>query len=217
MKKIVCILLTLVLISVLLCGCGDSDDTAAKSDSAATPTAALATPSPTPVPTATPFTRVAVNDYVMQWKNDAARGINYMIPTHWILESAGERYLVYFEPVPDGENGFRVALANKKKSTEPDTDAMRSELRKLMNEMQKLYTDFSWNGSISRDYWLVKFKGYSGTYYYTDEYGVRMEGFVIIATYNRRIYCMNFSGPEDRFDEMKLIGNKILESITRAS
>ena len=203
-----------LLLAVLLCACGSDGDT----DTAATPepnSEVTPTPAPTLVPTATPFPRVAVDKYVLQWKNDTARGMNYMVPTHWIPGESGERYMTYYEPVPAGESGFRVAFVNKKKSSEPDAYAMRAELKKLISAMEESYSGFYCDGEISRDYSLVRFIGYSSNYTFVDEYGVRMRGFVIIATYNRRIYCMNFSGPEARFDEMQPIGNKILESVSR--
>ena len=215
MKKLCAFLMALVL-AVSLCACGSDSDPGA----AATPEPqgeATPTPSPTPVPTATPFPRVPVEKYVLQWKNDTARGMNYMVPTHWVTGESGERYITFYEPVPAGESGFRIAFVNKKKNSEPDAYAMRAELRNLISAMEETYSGFYCDGEISREYSLVRFVGYSSNYTFVDEYGERRRGFVIIATYNRRIYCMNFSGPEARFDEMQPIGNKILESVSRIS
>ncbi len=216
MKRILALLLIFALaLSLGACG-GDDEEQQAVTP---TPTATVA-PSykPTAPPTATPFPRVNVSDYVLIWRNDAKRGMNYMVPTHWVLEQSGDQYVVYFEPVPEGECGFRLSLARKKKSKEPDASQMRAELRKLLTEMEKSYDDFYSNGEISRDFSLVKFKGYSNYYTFNDEFGVKHKGFVIIATYNKRIYCMNFSGPESRFDEMSLsVGSRILESISRTT
>ena len=190
---------------------------ATKKDATPTPS-----PSPTPyyqptqAPTPTPIPIIPSNQYVLQWKNDAQRGMNYMVPTHWENTSTGERYRVYTEPTEDGVSGFRAAFVNKKRSPTPDASKMKAELRSLMKEMEKVYADFAWNGEISREYSLVKFKGYSGFYTYTDDNGEPMRGFAIIATYDRRIYCVNISGPLSRFDDMKGIILKIVESVTRA-
>ncbi|MCR4620635.1 MAG: hypothetical protein K5663_00950 [Clostridiales bacterium] len=210
MKRI----LSFLLILVLLVSQGYA---ATKRSTTPTPT-----PSPTPilrptqVPTPTPIPIIPSSQYVLQWKNDAQRGMNYMVPTHWENTSTGERYRVYTEPTEDGVSGFRAAFANKKKSKAPDTSKMKSELRDLMKEMDKVYADFAWNGQISREYSLVKFKGYSGFYTYTDDNGEPMKGFAIIATYDRRIYLTNISGPLSRFDDMTSIILKIVESVTRA-
>ncbi len=174
------------------------------------------TPFVTPVPTPTPIPLLTSGQYVLQWKNDAERGMTYMVPTHWEQVAIGERYRVYMEPTPDDVSAFRVAFVNKKKSSQPDANKMRAELRELMSDMGAVYADFKWNGNISRDYTLVKFKGYSGEYTYTDDNGEPMQGFAIIATYDRRIYCMNFSGPVSRYADMKSIMLRIMESVTRA-
>ena len=174
------------------------------------------TPVVTPAPTPTPIPLLSSAQYVLQWKNDAERGMTYMVPTHWEQTAIGDRYRVYSGPTPDGVSGFRVAFVNKKKSKSVDATKMRAELKQLMAEMEAVYTDFSWNGNISRDFMLVKFKGYSGEYTYTDTNGEPMQGFVIIATYDRRIYCMNFSGPVARFADMKSIMLRMMESVTRA-
>ncbi len=173
------------------------------------------TVSATPAPTPTPIPLLTSGQYVLQWKNDAERGMNYMLPTHWEQTASGERYRVYSEPTPDGVSGFRVAFVNKKKASTPDANKMRAELRQLMAEMKDVYTDFNWDGEISRDYMLVKFKGYSGEYTYTDDNGEPMQGFVIIATYDRRVYCVNFSGPVARYADMKSIMLKLVESVSR--
>lgn len=212
-------LFLIILLAVFLTACGD-DAASSNPENQETPvpqTEATPTPSPTPVPTPTPFPRIPVNEYVLQWKNDASRGINFMIPTHWKPGESGERFVTYYEPVPEGETGFRVSFVNKKKNSEPDSATMRAELRKLLSDMESVYTDFQTDGDITRDYMLVRFKGYANKYTFTDEYGVKMRGFVIISTYNRRIYCMNFSGPDERFEEMMTVGNKIMESVSRIS
>lgn len=223
MKKLKFVAL-IALIAVALTGCGaDDDEQAAPSPTPettinqASPPTLSPSPTPTPEPEATPFPRVAVEDYVMIWKNDTTRGINYKIPVHWQLQQSDNRYLVYYEPTPEGELGFRLYLSNKKVSTEPNSSAMRTNLNKILEGMEQEYADFESDGKISRDYKLVRFSGYSTYYTFTDEYGVKNKGFVIIATYNRRIYCMNFSGPEARFNEMQGIGVSILESISRVT
>ncbi len=215
--RALCLILALLL-ATLLSAC-ESDDTQT-TDLAPTQVPAgnlQMTPVPTLAPTATPFPRVDPADYVLIWKNNTRIGMNYMVPTHWKESQIGERYSVFYEPVPDGETGFRVAFANKKKYKNPDSTTMRSELRKLLTSMSEVYTDFEYDDTISRELSLVRFKGYSTYYTYTDEYGVTIKGFVIIATYNRRIYCMNFSGPEERFTEMMTVGKKILDSVSRVS
>ena len=210
MKKVLIIVL---LIAMLL----PSGFAATKRDATPTPS-----PSPTlyyqptPVPTPTPIPIIPSSQYVLQWKNDAQRGMNYMVPTHWENTSTGERYRVYSEPTEDDVSGFRAAFVNKKKPSQPDASKMKSEFRALMKEMEKVYADFAWNGEISREYSLVKFKGYSAFYTYTDDNGEPMKGFAIIATYDRRIYCVNISGPLSRFDDMKGIILKMVESVTRA-
>ncbi len=217
LTRALCLLMALLL-AALLSACGSEDaQTAAASPTQVPAGNPQATPVPTAAPTATPFPRVSPDDYVLIWKNNTRIGMNYMVPTHWKETQIGERYSVFYEPVPDGETGFRVAFANKRKSKEPDSNTMRTELRKLLTSMSEVYTDFKNDGSISRDLSLVRFKGYSTYYTYTDEYGVTIKGFVIIATYNRRIYCMNFSGPEERFTEMMSVGKKILDSVSRVT
>ncbi len=157
------------------------------------------------------------SQYVLQWKNDAARNMNYMVPTHWELTSSGERYSVYSEPTSDGVSGFRVAYVSKKKSsTNVDSTKMQNEFRALIKEMEAVYADFSWGGKISREYSIVKFKGYSSEYTYTDDNGEPMKGFAIMAYYDRRIYLMNFSGPLARYADMESIMFKMMESVTRA-
>ena len=218
MKKIFLALL-ISLIAVLLAACGDdaADVDVSLQETPVPEVEATPTPSPTPVPTATPFPRIPADEYVLQWKNDASRGINFMIPTHWKPGESGDRYVTYYEPVPDDETGFRVSFVNKKKSSEPDAYAMRAELRKLLEDMKSIYTDFETDGDITRDYMLVRFKGYASQYTFTDEYGVKIRGLVVIATYNRRIYCMNFSGPDERFEEMTIVRDKIMDSLSRVS
>lgn len=217
LTRALCLLMA-VLLAVLLSACGSSDTQTADANATQVPASnPQATPVPTVAPTATPFPRVDVADYVLIWKNNTRIGMNYMVPTHWKESQTGDRYSVFYEPVPDGETGFRVAFVNKRKYKDPDSNTMRSELRKLLTSMSEVYTDFKYDETISRDLSLVRFKGYSTYYTYTDEYGVPIKGFVIIATYNRRIYCMNFSGPEERFTEMMTVGRKILDSVSRAS
>lgn len=211
-------LLSVLLLAAMLSACGSDDAQTADPGPTQEPAVGTqATPVPTLAPTATPFPRVDVADYVLIWKNNTRIGMNYMVPTHWKESQTGERYSVFYEPVPDGETGFRVAFANKKKYKNPDASTMRTELRKLLTSMSEVYTDFQYDETISRDLSLVRFKGYSTYYTYTDEYGVTIKGFVIIATYNRRIYCMNFSGPEERFTDMMTVGKKILDSVSRVS
>ena len=218
MKKALALVL-IALMAVFLTACGDdaADANPAPEETPVPEAQATPTPSPTPIPTATPFPRIPVDEYVLQWKNDPSRGINFMIPTHWKPGESGDRFLTYYEPVPENETGFRVSFVNKKKSTEPDSSTMRAELRKLLADMGTVYADFQTDGDITRDYMLVRFKGYANKYTFTDEYGVKMRGFVIIATYNRRIYCMNFSGPDARFEEMTPIRDKIIDSMSRVS
>lgn len=215
MKRIAAILLGLIIVFALS-GCGKDDNTTANKDNSPTVTPL---PSFTAVPaiTPTPIPVLNADSYVMQWKNDAGRGINYQVPTHWKITASGERYVVYSEPVPDGESGFRVAYVNKKKASQPDTEKMRAELRKMVSEMESVYTDFKWNNEIIRDYYLVKFKGFAAEYTYTDDNGTPMHGMVVMSTYDRRIYCMNYSGPEERYSEMKGIFNKMLDNLTRVS
>lgn len=214
MKRALALLL-IASLAFLLCACGNDDD---PNKQAAVETA-TPVPQVTAVPAATPTPIPVLNasSYVMQWKNDASRGINYQVPTHWTMTASGERYIVFSEPVPDGESGFRVAYVNKKKASTQDNDKMRDELRKLMKEMTAMYADFKWDGEISRDYYLVKFKGFSAEYTYTDDNGEPMQGIVVISHYDRRIYCINYSGPVSRYAEMKGIFNKMLDNLTRVS
>ena len=216
MKKLSAILLILAL-ALTLAGCGKDDAVKAPEQEAAPEQVQQAAPTPTPLPTPTPIPVLNAASYVMQWKNDSARGFNYQIPTHWKLTASGDRYVVYEEPVPAGESGFRVAYASKKKSSTVSTDNMKKELRSMVSEMQAVYADFKWNNEISRDYMLVKFKAYSADYTYTDDNGEPMEGFLIMATYDRRIYLMNYSGPASRFDDMKPIMQKMYGYMTRIS
>ena len=44
-----------------------------------------------------------------------------------------------------------------------------------------------------------------------------MKGFAIIATYDRRIYCMTWSGPVNRYVDLEGIMLKLVESVTRVS
>lgn len=164
---------------------------------------------------AAPVTILTSSQYVLKWFNDAERGINYMIPTHWEETSIGERYRVFSEPTPDGISGFRAAFVNKKKAKAPDASTMKKEFRLLIDEMEAVYQDFKWDGEISREYKLVKFNGYSSEYTYTDDNGEPMQGFAIIATYDRRIYCFNYSGPVSRYPDMEGTMLKMLESVTR--
>ena len=97
-----------------------------------------------------------------------------------------------------------------------DSTKMKNEFRALIGEMEKVYADFKWSGNISRDYSIVKFKGYSSEYTYTDDNGEPMKGFAIMAYYDRRIYLMNYSGPLARYADMESIMLKMMESVTRA-
>ena len=207
----------LVVMIFLLTACGDDENQSEQtSGQTVVEQEATPTPRPTQAPTPTPFPRVAVENYVMIWKSNPNRGINYMVPTHWEKGEEGDRFVTYYEPVPAGETGFRVSFSNKKMSRDLDSGRMREQLRLLLEQMKEVYENFETDGTISRDYSLVKFKGFHSTYTYTDEYGVKIKGFAIMATYNRRIYCMNFSGPEARFEEMTPIGNKMMEAMSRS-
>ncbi len=216
-KKTIAVIL-LVLLALMLTACqDDNQETNENANNAnAVNVNATPTPAPTPVPTATPFPRVPVENYVMIWKSNPNRGINYMVPTHWEQGEQGERYVTYYEPVPSGETGFRVSFTNKKMSKEPDSGRMRNELRDLLDQMKEVYDQFETDGNISRDYSLVRFRGFHSYYTFVDEYGVKIKGFAIMATYNRRIYCMTFQGPEARFDTMSPIGTKMMESMARS-
>ena len=214
MKRFFAVLLAFTIV-VALSGCGkDNTSTDKNTDITPTPTALQTA---VPVATPTPIPILNADSYVMQWKNDAGRGINYQVPTHWKVSASGERYIVFSEPVPDDESGFRVAYVNKKKATQPDTEKMRNELRKMVSEMESVYADFKWNNEIIRDYYLVKFKGYAAEYTYTDDNGTPMQGIVVMSTYDRRIYCINYSGPASRYTEMKGIFTKMLDNLTRVS
>ncbi len=207
----------LLVMILLLTACGDDEkQNTEANDPAVAQTEVTPTPRPTQAPTPTPFPRVAVENYVMIWKSNPNRGINYMVPTHWEKGEEGDRFVTYYEPVPAGETGFRVSFSNKKMSRDLDSGRMREQLRLLLDQMKEVYENFETDGTISRDYSLVKFKGFHSTYTYTDEYGVKIKGFAIMATYNRRIYCMNFTGPEARFEEMTPIGNKMMEAMSRS-
>ncbi len=207
----------LVIMILLLTACGDDvNQNAENNNQTVVQQEATPTPRPTQAATPTPFPRVAVENYVMIWKSNPNRGINYMVPTHWEKGEEGDRYVTYYEPVPDGETGFRVSFSNKKMSRDMDSGRMREQLRLLLDQMKEVYENFETDGTISRDYSLVKFKGFHSTYTYTDEYGVTIKGFAIMATYNRRIYLMNFQGPEARFEEMTPIGNKMMEAMSRS-
>ncbi len=215
-KKAIWIIM-MILLCMILTACGD--DEAAPGDNnnqQIVQNQATPTPVPTQAPTPTPFPRVAPENYVMIWKSNPNRGINYMVPTHWEKGEEGERFVTYYEPVPAGETGFRVSFTNKKMSREMDSGRMREQLREFLDQMKEIYDEFYTDGTISRDYSLVKFKGFHSTYTYVDEYGVKIKGFVIMATYNKRIYCMNFSGPESRFEEMTPIGTKMMEAMSRS-
>lgn len=215
-KKAIWIIM-MILLCMILTACGD--DEAAPGDNNSqqiVQNQATPTPVPTQAPTPTPFPRVAPENYVMIWKSNPNRGINYMVPTHWEKGEEGERFVTYYEPVPAGETGFRVSFTNKKMSREMDSGRMREQLREFLDQMKEIYDEFYTDGTISRDYSLVKFKGFHSTYTYVDEYGVKIKGFVIMATYNKRIYCMNFSGPESRFEEMTPIGTKMMEAMSRS-
>ncbi len=206
-----------LVLSLAACSGDDQTGTADQTPAPTVNVNAGPTPTPTPAPTATPFPRVAVSDYVMIWKSEPSRGINFMMPTHWIESGSGERFVVYYEPTPEGENGFRASISNKKKTRQPDSDDMRDELRDFLAILKDTHDNFETDGTISRDMSFVRFKAFSSYYTYTDEYGVPMKGFVIMSTYNRRIYCLNFSGPEARFEEMQPIGQKILDNVNRIS
>ena len=215
-KKIIWVII-LMMLCMILTACGD-DEAATGENKGQQNVQQEATPTPVPTqaPTPTPFPRVAPENYVMIWKSNPNRGINYMVPTHWEKGEEGERYVTYYEPVPAGETGFRVSFTNKKMSREMDSGRMREQLREFLDQMKEIYDEFYTDGTISRDYTLVKFKGFHSTYTYVDEYGVKIKGFVIMATYNKRIYCMNFSGPESRFEEMTPIGSKMMEAMSRS-
>lgn len=214
MKKFLSILMMIVL-CVVLCSCGDDESESGNQTEQLVNNAPKATA--TPRPTATPIVVLNSTQYVLQWKNDAERGMNYMVPTHWEETTTGERFRVFSEPVKDGESGFRVCYANKKKATAPDAAKMRAEFRSLMDEMAQVYENFSWTQEISRDYTFTKFKGYSSEFSYTDDNGEEMKGFAIIATYDRRIYCMTWSGPVNRYVDLEGIMLKLVESVTRVS
>ena len=156
-------------------------------------------------------------EYVLQWKNDAARGMTYMVPTHWVESAVGERYKAFSEPTPEGVSGFRVCFVNKKTNDDRSATRMKKEFNMLIDEMKAVYADFDWDGKISRELQIVKFNGYQGEYTYTDDNGEPMQGFVIMAKYDKRIYCMNFSGPADRFTDMRSIMLNMLNSVTRGS
>ena len=217
MKRIL-VLLLMLLLALTLSACSGDDETIEGPTPTPTVNAnAGPTPTPTAAPTATPFPRIDVSDYVMIWKSEPSKGINFMMPTHWKDAGSGERFVIYYEPVPAGENGFRVSISNKKKTKEPDSGDMREELREFLSVLKDTHDNFETNGEISRDVTFVRFKGFMSDYTYTDEYGIPMQGFVVMSTYNRRIYAMNFSGPADRFEGMLVIAQKILENVNRAS
>lgn len=215
-KKAIWVIM-LIMLCMILTACGD-DETKPGTENSQKNVQQEATPTPVPTqaPTPTPFPRVAPENYVMIWKSNPNRGINYMVPTHWEKGEEGERYVTYYEPVPAGETGFRVSFTNKKMSREMDSGRMREQLREFLDQMKEIYDEFETDGTISRDYTLVKFKGFHSNYTFVDEYGVKIKGFVIMATYNKRIYCMNFSGPEARFEEMTPIGSKMMEAMSRS-
>ena len=202
---------------ITMCACGSDDEPTQTTGGNLIPQKKEVTVTVTPIPTATPINVLNSTQYVLQWKNDAERGMSYMVPTHWEETTIGERYHVYSEPVEDGKSGFRVCFANKKKASDPDTGEMRNQFKKLMNEMQEVYEDFKWEGEISRAIKFTKFNGYSSEFSYTDDNGEPMKGFAIIATYNRRIYCMTWSGPVSRYVDLEGIMLKIVESVTRVS
>ena len=214
-KKAIWVIM-LLLLCMVLTACGDDEKTSGESGQQSVQQEATPTPRPTQAPTPTPFPRVSVDDYVMIWKSNPNRGINYMVPTHWEKGEEGERYVTYYEPVPAGETGFRVSFTNKKMGREMDSGRMREELREFLDHMKSIYTDFYTDGTISREYMLVRFKGFHSTYTYVDDYGVKIKGFVIMATYNKRIYCMHFSGPEARYDEMAPIATKMMDTMARS-
>ena len=160
---------------------------------------------------------LSAGEYVLQWKNDAARGMTYMVPTHWVESAVGERYKVFSEPTPEGESGFRVCFVNKKTNDDRSATRMKKEFNMLIDEMKAVYADFDWNGEISRELQIVKFNGYQSEYTYTDDNGEPMQGFVIMAKYDKRIYCMNFSGPAERYTDMRSIMLNMLNSVTRGT
>lgn len=217
MKKSIALIM-LMLLAVLLAACGDDNKDTGENAQAAQEVQQNATPTPRPTqaPTPTPFPRVNVDDYVMIWKSNPNRGFNYMVPTHWELGEEGERYVTYYEPVPGGESGFRVSFTNKKMGRDQDSYRMREQLRLFMSQLEEIYTDFETDGTIEREHSLVRFTGFHSTYTCTDDYGEKIKGFVIMATYNKRIYCMHFQGPDARFEEMTPIMNKMMESMSRS-
>ena len=190
MKKTVCFLLALIAVFGSLCSYSEGD-----------------------------VRILSASEYVVMWKSDPSRGMTYKVPTHWVESALGERYKVFTEPVPAGESCFRVCFVNKKTTTDDkSTTRMKKEFNMLIEEMKAVYEDFEWDGEISRDRQIVKFNGYASDYSYTDSNGEKMLGYVIMAKYDKRIYCMNFSGPEARFtDDMRNIMFTILESITRST
>lgn len=218
MKKLLLAAL-IVLMALTLSACKEDETTQDQIHQAENPVSAKATPSPTPTmaPTPTPFPWVAAEDYVMTWKSYEDKGFNVMVPYHWNVVSDGNRYIVFEEPVPEGESCFRVAFGNKKVSGNVDASEVKAELKDYLAIIRdsEFNTDFQLEGSITRDRSLVKFKGPSTFYHYIDEKGNKIRGFAIMATYNRRIYLMNFSGPEERFDELSSIGQKMMSSMSR--
>ena len=157
-------------------------------------------------------------EYVLMWKNDADRGMTYKVPTHWTESAVGERYKVFSEPTPAGVSGFRVCFVNKKTASDDrSATRMKKEFKMLMDEMESVYSDFAWDGEITRDLSIVKFQGYQSEYTYTDLNGTAIRGFAIMAKYDKRIYCMNFSGPDARYTDMRSIMLAMLESITRST
>lgn len=217
MKKLLLFALML-LMAICLAACGDDENTDATDSGDQVTVNAKATPSPTPTmaPTPTPFPWVAPEDYVMVWKAYPNKGFNVMVPFHWQVASDGDRYIVFEEPVPEGESCFRVAFGNKKMSKNVDSSDVKEELKDYLAIIRDANTDFQLEGSITRDRSLVKFKGPSTFYNYVDEKGNKIRGFAIMSTYNRRIYLMNFSGPAERFDELTAIGQKMMSSMARS-
>lgn len=207
-----------VLTALLLTGCKEADNNDTFEKQTETLISQNATPSPTPTlaPTPTPFPWVAPENYVMVWKAYPNKGFNVMVPFHWQVVSDEDRYIVFEEPVPEGESCFRVSFANKKMSGNVDASDVKQELKDYLAIIRDANTDFNLEGSITRDRSLVKFKGPSTFYNYVDENGVKIRGFAIMSTYNRRIYLMNFSGPEERFDELSAIGQKMMSSMSRS-